>query len=172
MSPIGKVGTVPRVDRDPDLYEADEHEWLAQQSALLHSGRLHELDREHLAEFLDDMAIGHRRELRSRFLVLLHHLLKLEMQPARAIRSWSATITEQQDQIKSMFRDMPSIAQHAERLFAEAYPSAVRKAAAETGILAPRFPGTSPWSIEEALAVTPEMPERRTSGRKRRAQGA
>lgn len=159
MSSVGKAGAVPRTGADPDLYEVDEHEWLAQQSAVLRSGRLHDIDREHLAEFLDDMAIGHRRELRSRFSVLLHHLLKLKMQPTKSARSWLATIAEQQDQVRSIFRDMPSIAQHAERLFAEAYPAAVRKAVAETGIPAARFPATSPWSIEEALAFAPAVRE-------------
>lgn len=149
-----------------DLYQTDEHEWLARQAAALRSGRLQDIDRNNLAEFLDDMAINQRRELRSRFTVLLQHLLKVRVQPAKMSRSWLSTIVGQQDEIRSIFQDAPSIAQHAERLFAEAYPAAVRKASAETGIPAARFPVTSPWTIEKALDFTPPSPKRNTPPRR------
>lgn len=145
-----------------DLYEEDEHAWLARQAAALRSGRLQDIDRDNLAAFLDDMAISQRRELRSRFTVLLHHLLKMRVQPARMSRSWLRTIVHQQNEIRSIFRDAPSIAQYAEQLFGEAYSNAIREAAAETGIPAARLPPTSPWTIEEALDFAPELPERDT----------
>lgn len=168
MSSVGsKPGAVPHGDSDPDLYEADEHEWLARQAAAMRRGRLQDIDRDNLAEFLDEMAISQRRELRSRFIVLLQHLLKVRMQPVKVSRSWLSTIVGQQDEIRSIFRDAPSIAQHAERLFEEAYPAAVRKAAAETGIPAARFPADKPWTIEEALAITPEIPAASASRRRK-----
>ena len=167
MNGSAKADVVAPAAAAGDLYESDEHEWLARQAAALRSGRLRDIDRNNLAEFLDEMAIGHRRELRNRFTVLLHHQLKAQMQPAKVSRSWASTIVEQQDQIRSTFRDIPSIAQHAERLFAEAYPAAVRKASAETGIPAAHFPATSPWTIEDALEFTPEVPNRTGSPRRK-----
>src|SRR5579885_776385 len=158
MSSVQSQGSsISEEKPETSLYEADEHEWLAQQVAALRSGRVNDIDWYNLAEFLEEMAISQRRALRSRFSVLLHHLLKTYMQPAKTSRSWLATIAEQQDQIRSIFLDTPSITQYAERLFAEAYPGALRKAAIETGIPAARFPQTSPWTIEEALEIIPEM---------------
>jgi len=153
-----------------ELYESDEHEWIAQQIAALRSGRLHEIDRDNLAEFLNEMTIRDRRELRSRFSVLLQHLLKARMQPAKMSRSWLRTIVHQQNEIRSTFRDIPSIAQYAERLFADAYPDAAREAAAETGIPATRFPAASPWNIEEALSFTPAVPKRAAPSRGKRIE--
>jgi len=166
MNGSAKADAVAPAEAARDLYESDEHEWLARQAAALRSGRLHEIDRDNLAEFLDEMAIGHRRELLSRFTVLLQQLLKAQMQPAKTSRSWASTIVEQQDQIRSTFRDIPSIAQHAERLFAEAYPAAVRKASAEAGIPVARFPEACPWTIEDALDFTAAVPNRMGSPRR------
>lgn len=134
------------------LYEADEHAWIAQQVAALREGRLDDLDREHLAEFLDDMASRDRRELRSHFVVLLMHMLKVAHQPARRSGSWIASIVEQQDQIKAMLEDIPSIGQHVPRLYADAYAAALRRAAAETGMPANTFPAANSWSVDQALA--------------------
>lgn len=170
MSSIGrKSGTFPHADPEPNLYEADEYAWIEQQIAALHDGRLHDIDRKNLAEYLTDMAARDRRELGSRFVVLLEHLLKIQMQSARISRSWLSTITVQQDEIRRIFRETPSIAQHAERLFAEAYPEAVRRAAVETGIPAARFPPETRWTIEDALAFTPEVPGRAASRRRKHA---
>jgi len=133
------------------LYEADEHAWIAQQVAALREGRLDDLDREHLVEFLDDMASRDRRELRSHFVVLLMHMLKVAHQRERLSGSWIASITEQQDQIKTMLEDIPSIGQHVPRLYDDAYPTAVRRAAAETGIPSGKFPVANPWNVDQAL---------------------
>jgi hypothetical protein len=168
MNTSGKmIDAVAPTDAQRKLYEADEHEWIAQQIATLRSGRLHEIDRDNLVEFLNEMTIRDRRELRRRFSVLIRHLLKARMQPAKMSRSWATTIVDQQDEIRGIFRDTPSIAQHAEALFADAYPSAVRKASAETGIPVARFPAASPWSIEEALSFTPAVPKREVSTRRK-----
>lgn len=133
------------------LYEADEHAWIAQQVAALREGRMDDLDCEHLVEFLDDMASRDRRELRSHFVVLLMHMLKVGHQPARLSGSWIASIVEQQDQIKAMLKDIPSIGQHVPRLYDDAYLTAVRRAAAETGTPVGKFPVTNPWSVDQAL---------------------
>ncbi|QYU66437.1 DUF29 family protein [Leptolyngbya sp. 15MV] len=65
-------------------YRSDEHAWLLRQAALLRAGRLKSVDSENLAEFLEDMAKRDVREVGSRLVVLLHHLLKFQVQPERA----------------------------------------------------------------------------------------
>lgn len=153
-----QIDSNARAEANRQLYEADEHQWMALQIAALRSGRFHDLDCENLAEFLENTMKRDRRELRSRFSRLLQHLLKVRMQPQKMTRSWLLTIVHQQNEIGSIFRDIPSIRQHADRLFMEVYADAIREAAAETGVPARQFPATPPWTIEEALAFAPEIP--------------
>nr|WP_294546077.1 DUF29 domain-containing protein [uncultured Rhodopila sp.] len=143
------------------LYEADEHEWIAAQVAALAHGRLDRLDRANLIEYLTEMTIRDRRELKSRLTVLLHHLLKLETQPEKLSRSSIATIIEQQSEIRSIIEGIPSLGRQADAIAASAWPDALRRAVRETGLPAARFPATLPWTVAQALAVDPPEPPRR-----------
>jgi hypothetical protein len=143
---------------DCDLYEADEHAWIAAQISALREGTFGRLDRTHLIEYLSEMTIRDRRELQSRLTVLLHHLLKTRLEPARLTRSWVNTILEQQREIQSIVRGIPSLGRQAEAIAAEAYPDAVRAASRETGVPAAQFPATSPWTVGAALAFDPPEP--------------
>jgi hypothetical protein len=148
------------------LYEFDEHAWVAEQVAALRSGQLGTLDRECLAEYLTEMTTRDRRELESRLTVLLQHLLKMQMQPAKISRSWAVTIVPQQDEITSLLQSIPSLAQHVDSRFADAYAAAVRRAAVETGIAAARFPAGCPWTLDEALRFVPPAPNRPAAKRR------
>lgn len=145
------------IDRvtDPATYETDEHQWMLEQIALLKAGKLDQVDRGNLIQYLTEMTIRDRRELESRFVRLLQHLLKFQVQPGRASRSWVATVLDQQGEINSMLTGTPSLRTYASKLFADAYPRAVKAAAAETGIAQSRFPAECPWTIEQALAYEP-----------------
>lgn len=143
------------------LYEQDEHAWMEQQIALLRDGKLDQLDKESLIQYLTEMTIRDRRELRSRISVLLLHLLKVQFQPSRLSMSWVRTILEQQREIRSILEGTPSIRQYVPDLFMPAYRDAVRAAAKETGIPEQRFPATSPWTLEQALEFDPPTPTRR-----------
>ncbi len=144
-----------------DLYEADEHRWIEAQIEALRTGRTDQLDRAHLIEYLTEMTIRDRRELRSRLTVLLIHLLKTRFQLDRQTRSWVDTIVEQQSEVKGMLADIPSIAQHIPELLAKAYDDAVRRTARQTSLPRENFPATCPWTLEEALAFDPPEPRAR-----------
>ena len=60
------------------LYERDETAWLEAMAVLAARGRYAEMDFRHLSEYLADMAKRDRREVFSRLVVLLSHLLKWE----------------------------------------------------------------------------------------------
>lgn len=150
-------GTIAPDGRN-DLYEADEHAWLLQQVALLREGRLTELDAAHLVEYLESMARRDRRELRSRLVILLMHLLKYRVQPERAGWSWAQTVLTQQDELRGIIAGTPSMAQHIPDLLDTAFGQARLLAAAETGLPASRFPADNPWTLDEALHWKP--PER------------
>jgi len=168
MSPLNRPGIMDRIavlfhpcysgGMDANLYEADEHLWIEAQIEALRTGQTDQLDRPHLIEYLTEMTIRDRRELRSRLAVLLIHLLKARFQPGRLTRSWVDTILEQQSEVREILADTPSIGRHAPELLAKAYDEAVRRAARQTGLPRATFPTACPWTLEEALAFDPPEP--------------
>ena len=144
------------MDTQADLrtsYEADEHEWLLHQAAALVDGRMAEIDRDNLAEYLTDMAKRDVREVVSRLAVLLMHLLKYQHQPGKASRSWLHTIEVQQGEINEIFADSPTLRRKASDKFNQAYDKARRLAAAETGLGIQTFPEACRWSFADTLDV-------------------
>jgi hypothetical protein len=144
-----------------ELYENDEHEWIAAQVAALTDGDLNRLDRTNLVEFLTETTIRDQREFQSRLVVLLHHLLKIQFQPEKLTRSWVTTIIEQQSEIRSIIESIPSLGRQAETIAAAAYPDAVWRAARDTALPAVRFPAASPWTVAAALVFDPPEPRAR-----------
>jgi hypothetical protein len=140
------------------FYEGDEHEWIAAKISVLASGHFNRLDRANFIEYLTEMTVRDRRELQSRLIVLLHHLLKVRFQPKRPTRSWVTTIIEQQSEIHSIIDNVPALGPQAEAITATAYPDADRRAVRETGIEASRFPATLPRALPDALGFDPPEP--------------
>lgn len=149
------------MDTQPDLrslYDADEYAWLLHQAAALIDGRLDEIDRDTLAEYLTDMAKRDVREVVSRLTILLMHLLKYQFQPSRASRSWMKTIQIQQEEITDIFDDSPTLRRKASDKFSQAYDRAKKLASVETGSDVKTFPETCPWALADAL--DPNAPTR------------
>lgn len=132
------------------LYETDETAWLERTAELLRAGRLSEVDTQNLAEYLTDMAKRDRREVFSRLVVLLAHLLKWQFQPDRRSRSWLLTILKQQRELRQLL-ESKTLRLHAAAIMAEAYDHARKEAAAETGLSRTTFPEECPWNLETAL---------------------
>src|SRR5262245_30887368 len=84
------------------LYEADETAWLEATAALIRAGRLDQIDPATLAEYLTDMVRRDRREVESRLIVLLAHVLKWLHQPDRRSGSWRATLIEQRQELEGL----------------------------------------------------------------------
>ncbi|XOF33259.1 MAG: DUF29 domain-containing protein [Candidatus Electrothrix sp. YB6] len=134
-----------------ELHAADFFGWTTQQAGLLRAGRLAELDREHLAEEIEDMGRSLQRELVSRLTVLFIHLLKWQFQPGYQGNSWRYTIEEQRDQIADHLQDNPSLRQKIPQAVERAYKYARTGAAKETGLPKSTFPEQCPWPCELAL---------------------
>ena len=114
-------------------YEEDFYGWTVEQSRLLRSGELSAIDAANIAEEIESIGRSDRRELKSRLVVLVPHLLKWGHQPGGRSRSWLATIDEQ-------------------RL-------ARARAIAETGLADEVFPEACPFTADEVLSRT-SLPER------------
>lgn len=138
-----------------DLYAADETAWLDAMARLAAARRAGELDWDHLAEYLSDMARSDRRQVESRLSVLFAHLLKWDHQPDRRSRSWLLTIEQQRQELRRLLTS-GTLRNHAEATLAEVYADAVQQAAIETGLPAARFPADCPFtlmSVEDETTV-------------------
>jgi hypothetical protein len=133
------------------LYERDETAWLEAMAALAASGRYAEMDYQHLSEYLADMAKRDRREVFSRLVVLLSHLLKWEHQPERRSGSWRGTIREQRRELRQLL-ESGTLRKHAEAVLEDAYAEARRQAADETELPLGEFPVENRWGLDELLA--------------------
>lgn len=133
------------------LYESDETAWLEHTAELVRAGRLGEIDPATLAEYLTDMAKRDRREVFSRLVVLLAHLLKWEHQPDRRGGSWRATIREQRRELRQLL-ESGTLRNHAETVLADAYAEARNQAADEAEADVGVFPAGNPWTLERILS--------------------
>jgi hypothetical protein len=133
------------------LYELDETAWLEQTASLVAQRRFDEIDSDHLSEYLSDMARRDKREVFSRLVTLLAHLLKWDYQAEHSSKSWRVTILEQRRELEQLL-ESATLRRHAGDVLAKAYEKAVLEAAAETGLAEDAFPAECPWALDEVLA--------------------
>ncbi|HKM55673.1 MAG TPA: DUF29 domain-containing protein [Isosphaeraceae bacterium] len=134
------------------LFTEDETAWLEAMADLIRLRDLAALDLENLAEYLVDMARRDRREVKSRLVVLLAHLLKWDFQPEKRSRSWRTTILSQRQELADL-ASRGVLRTHAETVLPAAYENAVELAASETGVPAATFPKVCPLTVEQLLAI-------------------
>ncbi|WP_058554955.1 DUF29 domain-containing protein [Thiohalocapsa sp. ML1] len=133
------------------LYDTDIIAWANRQAALLRAGRFTELDIEHVADEIEDVARSEQRELGSRMAVLLAHLIKWRHQPERRGRSWQLTIRNQRHGIERRLARTPSL-KHSlcdPDWWADAWADAFGLAFKETGL--DDLPESCPWPTEQIL---------------------
>ena len=139
------------------LHEADYASWLlAQSRALREAAKLQlnvplSIDWELIAEELEGMSRSEARELRSRLRVLLHHLLKWQLQTDHRCRSWQHTVEHQREEIEEHLARNPGLKSRRADLFAQAYADARYDANYETGLPLSTFPETCPFTLDQAL---------------------
>ena len=138
--------------RNSVRYDEDFYGWTVEQSRLLRSGELSTIDAANIAEEIESMGRIDRRELKSRLVVLVMHLLKWRHQPGGRSRSWSATIDEQRLQIEGILGESPSLRPAVAAMLAEAHSIARARAIAETGFADEAFPEACPFTADQALS--------------------
>ena len=143
-----------------DLYEADFYAWTQRQAKLLRERRWDDLDLDNLIEEVQAVGISDRREIASRLVILLAHLLKWKYQPGARSNNWSGTIREQRRRLARVIEDSPSLQGYPASVFLDEYDAARLEASNETGIAVDLFPEICPFTIEQVLemAFLPEQP--------------
>lgn len=133
-------------------YEEDFYLWTVEQARLLRSGELSAIDAANIAEEIESMGRSDRRELKSRLIVLIAHLLKWLHQPEARSRSWSSTIREQRQQIDLVLEDSPSLRPAVTHMLPQTYSIARERTAEETGLAESTFPDLCPFTPDELLS--------------------
>jgi hypothetical protein len=134
-------------------YDEDFYTWTMEQARLLRGGEFARLDIENIAEELESMGRSDKRQIESRLVALLAHLLKWQLQVGFRSRSWSATIREQRYRIGDLLDESPSLRPLIGSVRPALYARARRAAADETGLAETAFPEDCPFTAEQVLAA-------------------
>ena len=132
-------------------YETDFYAWANEQASLLRAGKLSIADIENIAEEIESMGRGEKRELVNRLTVLMLHLLKWKHQPRMRGASWEASIKIQRLRLIDHLNDNPSLKSKPAEAVVAAYRVAVVEAAAETGLAESDFPAACPWAFDQMM---------------------
>ena len=134
-------------------YEQDFVGWLNTQAELLKTGKVNELDIKNLVEESEAMGRSEKRELESRMIILVMHLLKWTFQPNYQSRSWANTINEQRRRIGRVIKDSPSLKNSLNdtEWFNDIWQSALYQAVSETGLDIKIFPEQPIWTTQQIL---------------------
>ncbi|GCL37727.1 DUF29 domain-containing protein [Sphaerospermopsis sp. FACHB-1094] len=137
-----------------NLYEQDFYLWLQTTANLLESNKFDELDIKNLIEEINSMGRSEKKELKSRLITLIEHLLKLEywqLEKENNARGWRNTVAEQRLQIELTLEDSPSLRNMLDDIFEECYQKA-RQYILKRYQLSPNlFPENPPFSVIDVL---------------------
>ena len=136
-------------------YEKDFNSWLMINASLLREKKFMEIDAENIATELESMGKRDKRELISRFSILITHLLKWKYQSVKRTRGWTNTISAQRIDINDLFEDSPSLHHNIHEKINKAYKKARLMAedetCGETDIDKEQFPTDCPFTFTEML---------------------
>jgi hypothetical protein len=133
------------------MYEVDFYKWIQETANQLKERQFDRVDWENLIEEIESMGRSEKRELASRLVVLLTHILKWIHQPSKRSQSWVSTIGEQQIQIENLLADSPSLNGYFVEILDGCYQKARKKAARETGLEISVFPFDNSFGENDIL---------------------
>lgn len=135
------------------LYETDFNRWIDETAQSLKDGNFQALDLTNLIEEIESMGSNNKREIKSRLIVLLMHLLKCKYQSKKQSRSWIATINTQRNEIELVIEDSPSLRPYLIANIVDCYKKARLDAATETKLPLKTFPLECPFTPEQILTA-------------------
>lgn len=137
----------------PNLYEQDFYLWIKNTAQLLRERRFDEVDIENLVEEIECMGRSERRELKSRSITLIEHLLKLIYWSSErdSARGWRSTIIEQRNQIELVLGDNPSLKTFLIDVIFDCYQRARRNTSEKSQLPLETFPAEPPFTLDEIL---------------------
>lgn len=109
------------------LYEQDILLWVEETVAKLKAHDFENLDLENLIEEVESLGISQKKELISRLITLLEHLLKrLYVDLPYDYNGWERTIRNQRNGLQVLLKQVPSIKTRWQESFADAWEIALK----------------------------------------------
>ena len=136
------------------LYDTDFYLWIQHTVEALKQQDWDRVDWDNLIEEVESMGRSEKRELKSRLLVILEHLLKLmfwESEKPQNARGWRNMVIEQRNQVDLILEDSPSLKPWLTESFVESYGKARQQTLQKYGLPVDRFPTQPPFSLEDVL---------------------
>jgi hypothetical protein len=136
------------------LYDRDFYFWLQTTAKLLKEHRFDEVDWENVIEEIESMGRGEKKEIKSRLIVVIEHLLKLmywETEKLYNARGWRDIIVEQRTQIELTLEDSPSLRALLTELFIDCYEKARNSALRKYQLPDNFFSTEPPFSLEDVI---------------------
>jgi hypothetical protein len=134
----------------PD-YDTDFYAWTQAQAAAIRAGAWGDVDRNHLAEEIEDVGKSERRAVVNHLRVLLTHLLKWECQPEQRSDSWLHSMVNAQTELDTLLDENRGLRRELPDFVQRAYNQARRVAGLETGRPIASFPLNCHWDEETLL---------------------
>lgn len=133
------------------LYEQDFVRWSEETAAAVRRADWEAVDRVHLAEEIESMAGKEERELESRAIRILEHLLKLELTAGlvhdQNQRLWRISLRNQRREMRSLIRHSPSL---ESRLTVELRIACYQEAAGDVeDAYGVKAPADCPWNWDQ-----------------------
>lgn len=141
-------------DTNKTLYEQDFYLWIQTTLQLLKERKLDRLDVKNLIEEIDSIGRSEKKELKTRLIVLIEHLLKLKYWTEEKdynARGWRNTVVEQRRQITYTLEDSPSLKPVLNDVFLDCYEDARNDTLRKYQLPSKIFPEESPFSLVEVL---------------------
>ncbi|NER96632.1 MAG: DUF29 domain-containing protein [Symploca sp. SIO1B1] len=134
------------------LYEQDILLWVEDTVAKLKARDFDNLDLENLIEEVESLGISQRKELTSRLMVILEHLLKrLYVNSPYDFNGWERTIRTQRNDLELLLEDAPSLKTLWDESFDKAWKFALRTVREEYPQV--NFPTQWPYSRQVAAML-------------------
>lgn len=110
------------------LYDRDFVAWCEDTVTKLKAHDIEGLDFDSLIEEIEGLAGRDRRELKSRLIVLLEHLLKrLYVRSSYDYNGWQNTIKEQRRELRLLLEQSPSLRNYFIQVFDDAWQAALKQ---------------------------------------------
>ena len=120
------------LDRATSLYEQDILLWSEETVAQLKARDFDNLDIDHLIEEVEALGISQKKELISRLIVLLEHLMKrLYVNSPHDYLGWERTIRTQRSELEVLLDAVPSLRTRWEISFDKAWRIALKNVSRE-----------------------------------------
>jgi len=130
------------------LYEQDILLWSEDTAAKLKAGDFDHLDLANLIEEVEGLGISQKKELISRLIVLLEHLLKrLRVNLPQDYNGWERTIRTQRGELEILLDTVPSLSNRWEISFDKAWPIALKNVRKEY----PQVIFEDQWSCDRTI---------------------